>query len=92
MLSLLSVAQSGIAMKRRRVHKASVRASETSQKTLCRQEMDKVRSAGKRATETLVNVHATITFSATLSTSICLSLLARGLGFSHSPSLHLLND
>ena len=39
-------------MKRRRVHKASVRASETSQKTLCRQEMDRVRRAGKRATET----------------------------------------
>ena len=45
-------AQSGNAMKRRRVHKASVRASETSQKTLCRQEMDRVRRAGKRASET----------------------------------------
>ena len=43
--------QSGNAMKRRRVHKASVRASETSQ-TLCRQEMDRVRRAGKRASET----------------------------------------
>ena len=45
-------AQSGNEMKRRRVHKASVRASETSQKTLCRQEMDRVRRAGKRASET----------------------------------------
>ena len=45
-------AQSGNAMKRRRVHKASVRASETLQKTLCRQEMDRVRRAGKRASET----------------------------------------
>ena len=45
-------AQSDNAMKRRRVHKASVRASETSQKTLCRQEMDRVRRAGKRASET----------------------------------------
>ena len=45
-------AQSGNAMKRRKVHKASVRASETSQKTLCRQEMDRVRRAGKRASET----------------------------------------
>ena len=44
-----SKAQSGNAMKRRRVHKASVRASETSQKNLCRQEMDRVRRAGKRA-------------------------------------------
>ena len=54
MLSLLykRKAQSGNAMKRRRVHKASVRASETSQKTLCRQEMDRVRRAGKRAFET----------------------------------------
>ena len=41
MLSLLSVKHSGNvsqAMKRRRVHKASVGASETSEKTLCRQE------------------------------------------------------
>ena len=45
-------AQSSNAMKHRRVHKANVRASETSQKTLCRQEMDKVRRAGKRASET----------------------------------------
>ena len=45
-------AQSGNAMKRRRVHEASVRASETSQKTLCRQEMDRVRRTGKRASET----------------------------------------
>ena len=45
-------AQSGNAMKRRRVHKASVRASETSQKTLCRKEMDRVGRAGKRASET----------------------------------------
>ena len=52
-------AQSGNAMKRRRVHKASVRASETSQKTLCRQEMDRVRRAGKRATETPINMQET---------------------------------
>ena len=45
-------AQSGNAMKRRRVHKASVIASETSQKTLCRQETDRVRRASKRASET----------------------------------------
>ena len=45
-------ALSGIAMKRRRVHNASVRASETSQKTLCRQETDRVRKTSKRASET----------------------------------------
>ena len=50
-------AQSGNAMKRRRVHKASVRASETSQKTLCREEMDRVRRAGKRASETHLYVY-----------------------------------
>ena len=88
-------AQSGNAMKRRRVHKVSVRASETSRKTLCRQEMIEYVELAReplRHPQPLVNVHATITFSATLSMSICLSLLARGLGFSHSPSLHLLND
>ena len=48
-------AQSGNAMKRRRVHKASVRASETSQKTLCRQEMDRMRRLAREPLRHSIN-------------------------------------
>ena len=85
-------AQSGNAMKRRRVHKESVRASETSQKTLCRQEMDRVRRAGKRATDTPVAISQCSCNHNFFCNTLNEYLLARGLGFSHSPSLHLLND
>ena len=84
-------AQSGNAMKHKRVHKASVRASETSQKTLCRQEMGRVRRAGKRASETPAAISQCSCghnfFCNTLNEYLFISL-----GFSHSPSLHLLND